>query len=402
MKETTEPKWEKLTVEYCDIDIAKELQSFGNYFQNLQNYSDLLSEKENLKNDAKFYEFINDLVERMYYYHIYARPNLDFDKIEPLRSRRLYLPEFSTIGYTGDILGHDIAQHLMSGVMLTKEADGPNSYYKRLHRPPTFSKIESDFSTSYIEKYFDILFESETKLYKLFIDGYGFHSLKLDKPYIKSPNYKVKSSVKVDGTLKSLSKFLKLGSIESEQNDFFLDLKKPIQEVILAEFLEEGESKTLKLIQSESIDETLAKELKRTDIKNSEHRFNQLINLEQLKMSILEILKALKIRESEVLDSKIAGIRNNISFWNQLFESNPEEFSPGNTSPKYPDYTFKKLLESYKVINKELQNMINYINFNKEIILDDFGETKDCEETERYIKMRNYKQEMDVRKLNKR
>jgi hypothetical protein len=106
-------KWEKLIVKYERVDINFELEDISNYFGKLGDYQNEIIENRNLL------EFTNNIVKQMYYFHISARPSLEFDDIDPLREKALILDNDMTIGYVENIFGHDLLQHIESGVMLT-------------------------------------------------------------------------------------------------------------------------------------------------------------------------------------------------------------------------------------------------------------------------------------------
>jgi hypothetical protein len=223
--ENQKTEWKKLIVEYSEVDITAELQSFGDYFGELDYFGENRAVNKS-NEDLNLLKFMNDLVERMYYYHIFARPNVGLYRMDPLRFVPLRLMNGIILGYVYDILGHDVAQHLMSGVMLTEEADGPNSYFNQLYNlRDKLNMIEYRYSTKTIERYFEKLSDGNELTMRLYKDKENKSYFAPEDLYILGGTLgfqKTEHVVTIEGNLDNLLKFLKLSkSANKSDSDFF-------------------------------------------------------------------------------------------------------------------------------------------------------------------------------------
>jgi hypothetical protein len=213
----------------------------------------------------------------------------------------------------------------------------------------------------------------------------------------------VSTKFKFDHTLDNLLEFLRMDKKfnsktygYNDSTEYFVGLERVVQEQIFEE-LKTGFSKTWEKVRLDLVSKNKRVKKVLLDNYNGEHRFNQMINLEQLRLSILQVTKDLNLFDRDNFDEKICKIQNNIAFWNQLYQSNPEEFYPSNTNSMYEDYTWQELFNSYQKINEHLYRLVFYVTYYKKENVNTFFHSRN-----NYDKLYVYKQKIDSLRLNSR
>jgi hypothetical protein len=114
----------------------------------LENLKDLIESlkisRDSDTSNSKFKNISNDLIERMYYFHIGNR-RLDIEEIQPTRNRQFTDNRVFDRPMLANIEGlyhHDVTEHLFSGIIPNRQNDSPECYRETPFRYDQFTSVQ--------------------------------------------------------------------------------------------------------------------------------------------------------------------------------------------------------------------------------------------------------------------